>query len=165
MIAGSFFGTTQGPDTSSSGAASLNQGSFTQVLTELRSAIEGEAATASFECGGSIPVNSPKTNPSDLESDPKKPEVQEPKEDVKARTKYPDDLGSPMLSTSTPVSVYWSLGENGNAKILSLPLEGSDGIDSSSLKHLVQECTPATSGRGDKDVLDTEYRSAECGET
>lgn len=158
-----------------SGPASLLQGSLNQVLKQLRSSIEGEQATTSFTCGGSIAVGSSGAqNPSnriysqaDIEGQEsgKSAKVRKRGEhssesDIRGEAKASGILDSPAPCASAPVSIYWSSEGNGHSKRLSLPFKKVDESGTTPLAGLVHDCAPATFGRGDKDVLDPEYRSA-----
>lgn len=155
--------------------ASLHQISSTQVLEQLRFSIEGEQATASFACGGSIAVGSSVAENSDsLTHGGAGVEDQEVKKnamaqthdghpsqtDTPAETKTSGIFDAPAPYSSAPISIYWSPEGNENAKRLSLPLEKTDESSTDALQGIVHDCTPATFGRGNKDVLDPEYRSA-----
>jgi hypothetical protein len=127
--------------------------SLNPVLKQLQSAIDGEAATATFACGGSIAVDFSEVN--------KGPTAKNP-DDGSLGLDLPETTASVNSETPTltPVSIYWSPEQNENAKRLSLPLDQSDSTSANALEQLVRDCAPATFGRGDKDVLDPEYRSA-----
>jgi hypothetical protein len=99
---------------------------------QLRSLIEGESATASFSCGGTIPVA--------VDS-----EIADGKN----------------LTASPPVRIFWSKRDDATAQKLILPIGTSvPEVSAEILKRLVADCDPASFGRGDKDVVDPEYRKA-----
>ncbi|KAE8326624.1 hypothetical protein BDV39DRAFT_88925 [Aspergillus sergii] len=102
------------------------------ALEELITTIAGQRSAASFACGGTIPIS--KTDTSD---------------------------GSTVTSTSPVVKVYWSLQEEVDAKKVVLPLNHASADSSpSALQQLVSDCSPATFGRGNEDILDPSYRQA-----
>lgn len=109
-----------------------------KVCQELGKRIAGEKATASFTCGGSIPIH-------DKESS----------QDLDAKRDY---------SRSSPVQVWWA-SKNGKMKErLKLPLNQSPSACPDSgvprLHQLVADCDVASFGKGQKDVIDPEYRKA-----
>ncbi|GLA46308.1 hypothetical protein AnigIFM63604_009780 [Aspergillus niger] len=117
----------------STGSSSLATGAFTQACRQLREAIESETSSASFACGGSIPI----TNLIDSEQSaagPMSPRVQ---------------------------IVHWGDEHEFTAQRLTLPLL-NDASDSSihGLQELLDACQPASFGRGGQDILDPEYRRA-----
>ncbi|RDW90194.1 2OG-Fe(II) oxygenase [Aspergillus mulundensis] len=57
--------------------------------------------------------------------------------------------------TSLPVTVYWRADSVSKAHWLTLPVQST-----SVLRQLVDDCEPATFGRGQEDVLDPKYRMA-----
>ncbi|KAL5342051.1 hypothetical protein BJX70DRAFT_386462 [Aspergillus crustosus] len=63
--------------------------------------------------------------------------------------------------SSPPVNVFWSKGDDSVAHKLVLPVNGSVSEASNETRQcLVTACEPASFGRGEKDVLDPEYRRA-----
>ncbi|KAL4909892.1 hypothetical protein BDW74DRAFT_45306 [Aspergillus multicolor] len=56
---------------------------------------------------------------------------------------------------SRPVTVYWRTDSVSKASWLTLPVEST-----SVLQQLVDDCQPATFGRGQEDVFDPKYRKA-----
>jgi hypothetical protein len=56
------------------------------------------------------------------------------------------------------VVIRWDAGEGLGRKV-SLPV-GSNAISQAAFKHLLEDCQPATFGRGREDVLDETYRKA-----
>ncbi|KAE8374846.1 hypothetical protein BDV26DRAFT_269247 [Aspergillus bertholletiae] len=102
------------------------------ALEELKKTIAGQRSTASFACGGAIPIST---------------------------TDISDD--SNILPISPPVKIYWSLRDDMNAKKVVLPLDHTSADSSpAALQDLVSDCSPATFGRGSEDILDTSYRQA-----
>ncbi|KAL3469173.1 hypothetical protein BJX99DRAFT_241925 [Aspergillus californicus] len=103
---------------------------------QLRSFIEGERAAASFSCGGSIPLVV----------------------DIGSET---GKKASDPLSVSAPVNIFWGKKDNSTAHKLTLPVGLSDtDTNVKTLRRLVADCDPASFGRGEKDVIDPEYRKA-----
>ncbi|KAJ0422048.1 hypothetical protein BJY00DRAFT_311449 [Aspergillus carlsbadensis] len=106
--------------------------SITDSCRQLRSLIEGERATASVSCGGTIPIA--------------------------VDTKVAE---SKSLAASPPVRIFWSKGDGATAQKLVIPLQPSiPDASAETLKLLVADCGPASFGRGDQDVIDPEYRRA-----
>jgi hypothetical protein len=70
------------------------------------------------------------------------------------------DDEEPTSRISPPVTIFWCPEGNGNPHKIVLPYEHTIGEGSGTLEQLVGDCTPATFGLGDKDVLDASYRSA-----
>jgi hypothetical protein len=101
---------------------------FCRKLTE---SIEGEKASASFACGGTINIEEAEANA--------------------------EKLAKPA---SSPVNIFWALQRDSNARKLVLPLSNTDDSNPEVLQQLVGDCSPATFGRGKKDVLDPKYRKA-----
>ncbi|RDW86095.1 2OG-Fe(II) oxygenase [Aspergillus mulundensis] len=115
-----------------SDVSSDEKAAFTESCRQLQSIIEGEHATASFSCGGSIPI---------VLGDLQAPEVTRP--------------------ASSPVSIFWSKGDDATARKLVLPLDESvPHTHPDTLRRLVVDCDPASFGRGEQDVIDPEYRRA-----
>jgi hypothetical protein len=105
---------------------------FAESCRQLRGIIEGERATASFSCGGSIPVTLGGIRITDKDR-----------------------------SSSSPVSIFWSKGDDAIAHKLVLPLDVSVlETHPDTLRRLVADCDPASFGRGQEDVIDPEYRRA-----
>ncbi|KAL4906976.1 hypothetical protein BDW74DRAFT_130997 [Aspergillus multicolor] len=112
--------------------SSDEKAAFTESCRQLQSIIEGAHATASFSCGGSIPIV---------------------RGDLKAR--------EDMQPASSPINIFWSKGDDATASKLVLPLDGSvPETHPDTLRHLVVDCDPASFGRGQQDVIDPEYRRA-----
>ncbi|KAJ9302233.1 hypothetical protein DTO271G3_1099 [Paecilomyces variotii] len=63
-------------------------------------------------------------------------------------------------SSCAPVNLFWKTGEDTQAQKLVLPLTDTQESNYSLLQRLVDDCSPATFGRGDQDVLDPSYRMA-----
>ncbi|KAL4937863.1 hypothetical protein BDV06DRAFT_215581 [Aspergillus oleicola] len=105
---------------------------FTESCQQLRAMIEDERATASFSCGGSLPITI-----------------------LHTATQEKDRIASP------PVNIFWSKGDDSKAHKLTLPIDISV-VESSpeTLQQLVVDCDIASFGRGEQDVIDPEYRRA-----
>jgi hypothetical protein len=104
-----------------------------EACLQLRDYIEGQSASASFTCGGTIPIGDPSTINS----------------------------ASSRVRHSTPVNIFWALESKSDASKLVLPLtDNAPEASNSTLQQLVNDCAPATFGKGDQDVLDPEYRRA-----
>jgi hypothetical protein len=59
------------------------------------------------------------------------------------------------------VRIFWSKRDDATAQKLILPIGTSvPEVSAEILKRLVADCDPAGFGRGDKDVVDPEYRKA-----
>ncbi|KAL2222651.1 hypothetical protein M432DRAFT_595402 [Thermoascus aurantiacus ATCC 26904] len=120
-------------------APSLQQSAFAEACRQLSESIEGERSSASFACGGTIPItgdaNSGGGGSATAASDSTR-------------------------RTSPPVSIFWSTATDSNARKLVLPLSDTEESSPSVLRQLVTDCSPATFGKGNKDVLDPSYRMA-----
>lgn len=107
-------------------------------LDHLSQLVCTEQSSTSFACGGSIPVRIDK-NDSD--------------------TSWARTPTEPMHSN--PINVFWSSKEEDKVNKLTLPIQGNGVSDEESgISTLVRDCSPATFGRGQKDVLDESYRRA-----
>ncbi|GKZ32611.1 hypothetical protein AbraIFM66950_002129 [Aspergillus brasiliensis] len=117
----------------STGTSSLATGAFTQACQQLKEAIESATSSASFACGGSIPITSP------IGSEP-----------------AAAGLTSPRVQV-----VHWGADHDSTAQKLTLPLP-NEASDSSihGLQGLLAACQPASFGRDGQDILDPEYRRA-----
>lgn len=101
------------------------QTTFVESCHQLKGFIDDERATASFACGGAIPV-------------------------------APTGSSQPENSqVSAPVNLYWSTRNELNTRKLVLPVNSPEA-----LRQLVADGDPASLGRGDRDVVDPEYRRA-----
>ncbi|OJJ41693.1 hypothetical protein ASPWEDRAFT_179400 [Aspergillus wentii DTO 134E9] len=69
-------------------------------------------------------------------------------------------IGNMEEGNSPPVTIFWSTDRKPNSKKLVLPLGEEQDSSPNALKQLVSGCSPATFGRGEKDVLDQSYRLA-----
>ncbi|KAE8314353.1 hypothetical protein BDV41DRAFT_534150 [Aspergillus transmontanensis] len=106
------------------------QYSFLNSCLQLKTFIEGERTTASYTCGGCIPIVQA-TGPLD-----KHPRV------------------------SGPVNIFWSIGNSSARRVsLPLRADAEDASPAV-LQHLITSCDPASFGRGQEDVMDLSYRRA-----
>lgn len=103
----------------------------TTLLRNLSSAVNGHAATATFACGGSIPI-------SDLPT---------------------SDFGSGKQNIFPSVTIRWDANQN-EKSTLSFPLHQHDDVSRIRFQDLLRRCQRATFGRGGQDVLDETYRKA-----
>lgn len=105
-----------------------------EACRELKSLIDAQKSSTSFSCGGCIPIRGPEET---------------------------DGSDSVPRKFSEPVSIFWASGDDSQARKLVLPINDSK-LESSkfTLQQLVEECLPATFGRGGKDMFDLEYRRA-----
>jgi hypothetical protein len=112
-----------------------------QVLERLRQAVKGYQSTASYCCGGSIPIS---TSTSSERPSP-------------TSSKGENPINAP------PVSFRWDISGHGIARTIHFPFketETSTLRKSTLFDELLQSCAPATFGRNDKDILDESYRKA-----
>lgn len=59
------------------------------------------------------------------------------------------------------VGIFWATSDDSTARKLSLPLDQQSPESSvNALQRLVRDCSPASFGRGQQDVIDPEYRKA-----
>ncbi|CAD6590179.1 MAG: hypothetical protein ASARMPRED_004603 [Alectoria sarmentosa] len=105
--------------------------SNTALLQKLASAVNGHAATATFACGGSVPI-------SDLSI---------------------GDFACSAQASVPPVTIRWDSKDSKQSKI-AFPLPHHDDVSLRMLDSLLRHCQPATFGVGGRDVLDEEYRKA-----
>lgn len=98
---------------------------------ELKSSISGQQSSSSFTCGGTIDIETTSGNNNSAK------------------------LGS------SPVSIFWAVENDSHARKVVLPLN-KVAVDSNQqiLEQLVKDCSPATFGKGEQDVLDLSYRKA-----
>ena len=110
------------------------QDSNTTLLQKLASAVDGHAATATFACGGSLPVVDFSTG----------------------------KLGPDTQNLVPSIALRWDAKNaynNAQSKV-SFPLKDRDNVSRQMFKNLLHHCDPATFGVGGRDVLDEEYRKA-----
>ncbi|PGH03432.1 hypothetical protein AJ80_08680 [Polytolypa hystricis UAMH7299] len=142
-------------DNSDSSGLAPDRDTLTQPFDSLRSAIGNEEEAALFACGGSVSI---------LTSEGARAVREEMQDSIQNIPTSPEEYeslipGGTILRTSPPVSVYWSPQNDGNSCRISLPYD--QGASTNNLvDQLVGDCEPATFGRGDEDILDTQYRKA-----
>ncbi len=107
--------------------------SNTALLQKLASAVNGHAATATFACGGSVPL-------SDLST---------------------GNLASGAHNIFPSVTVRWDSKDRYIKRSrIDFPLPDHDDVSRRMLSDLLRYCQPATFGVDGRDVLDEEYRKA-----
>ncbi|KAL1959356.1 hypothetical protein VTO42DRAFT_2159 [Malbranchea cinnamomea] len=152
----------------SSGAPSLLRSSQLAALKDLRSSIEGEQATAMFACGGSIAITmNAEQNRNQNEKDVTIKDKEMGKKEKNIEHGGQEDGDDSQLKDaallpreSPPIQIFWS-SPDGRVQKIWLPCPNEDQArTTSTIDTLVNDCSPATFGRGDKDVLDTNYRHA-----
>ena len=109
------------------------QDSNTTLLQKLASAVDGHAATATFACGGSLPVVDSSTG----------------------------KIGPDTQNLAQSITLRWDARNayNTQSKVV-FPLADRDNVSHQMFKDLLHHCDPATFGVGGRDVLDEEYRKA-----
>jgi hypothetical protein len=122
---------------SDKGPSSLSRATFKAVCSRLEKSITTEKASASFACGGIVPVEG---------------SVEEAQKIVRVKP-------------SGPINVFWARKGDPGAQQPILPLGDSVPLDDSPnslarLRQLVEDCEPAEFGRGQESVLDPKYRKA-----
>ena len=104
-----------------------------EPLKQLSSAINGEAVSAAFACGGSIPVTA----------------------------HHDKTIGSMAGLVNPPVTLRWDSSDNQNAvSKVAFTFQADDEAASAGFNALLDRCQPATFGANGKDVLDETYRKA-----
>lgn len=107
--------------------------SNTALLQKLASAVHGHAATATFACGGAVPLTDLSTG----------------------------NFGSGAENLYPSVTLRWDSKDAYTAPSkITFPLPHHDDVSRSMLSRLLHHCEPATFGIGGKDVLDERYRKA-----
>ncbi|KAL8786009.1 MAG: hypothetical protein Q9195_008390 [Heterodermia aff. obscurata] len=105
------------------------------LLQDLSAAVNGQAAAATFACGGSVPIVEPAAMANSSYSEP--------------------------IRTCSPITLRYDAGGSASAKSrISFPLPPNPEVAQSMLDGLVKACQPATFGLEGKDVLDESYRKA-----
>ena len=112
---------------------SAKQTGNTALLQKLASAVDGHAATATFACGGSVPLL-------DLSTGNFGPD--------------PQNLVSPVTIRWDPRNTYTAQSK------IDFPLPDHDNVSHQMFKRLLHHCDPATFGVGGRDILDETYRKA-----
>lgn len=130
----SSIGSVSGEGTQST-SPSLTSLAFKEVCRQLEAFVVGKKASASFVCGGLIPI------------------------DTKA---VAGSTSSQPISVSPPVRICWYTDGDNISRVLTLPLDWNADSKSASdnLHRLVVGCDPASFGRGQEDVIDPRYRKA-----
>ncbi|KAB8266161.1 hypothetical protein BDV32DRAFT_115206 [Aspergillus pseudonomiae] len=106
------------------------QDSFVDSCLQLKTFIEGERTTASYACGGSIPIAQTAALP---ENHPR---------------------------VSGPINIFWSIEDGSARRLsLPLRTDAEDASPEV-LQHLIASCGPANFGRGEQNVMDLSYRKA-----
>ena len=107
--------------------------SNTTLLQKLASAVNGHAATATFACGGSVPLSVSSTG----------------------------NLGSGVQNIFPSLTLRWE-GQDPYIKQskITFPLPHHDEVSRRMLNNLIHLCQPATFGVDGRDVLDENYRKA-----
>ena len=105
------------------------------LLQDLSAAVNGQAAAATFACGGSVPIVEPAAMANSSHSEP--------------------------IRTCSPITLRYDAGSSASAKSkISFPLSPNPEESQSMLDGLINGCQPATFGLEGKDVLDESYRKA-----
>ncbi|KAJ5381351.1 uncharacterized protein N7496_003779 [Penicillium cataractarum] len=118
----------------------LSRIAFKAFCDQLNQAVRSQNASASFACGGTIPIKG--TEAAKLTSGTEK------------ATK-----GKPG-SASSPVNIFWDCKDGSRGGKLTLPLDGSKDDSNAKLCGFVADCEPAGFGRGQEAVMDPTYRKA-----
>lgn len=126
---------TSGKGGSESTASSLTRLAFNEICRQLQAFIVGKRASASFVCGGLVPI------------------------DAKSAA---GSTSSQTASVSPPVRICWRTDGDNILRGLALPLDSNADSKTASddLRQLVVDCDPASFGRGQEDVIDPKYRKA-----
>lgn len=105
------------------------------LLQDLSAAVNGQAAAATFACGGSVPIVEPAAMANSSHSEP--------------------------IRTCSPITLRYDAGSDASGKSrISFPLPPNLKVSQSMLDGLISACQPATFGLEGKDVLDETYRKA-----
>ena len=133
--------------------------SVKQTLNLLIKSIKDHKTTATFACGGAIPI------------------ISNPEDGIKDEGKWIERYGysnyvaheyGPDPFTLDPVVLHWDSAESEDLSNLNLPLSNAFKLTlpiqptgKSLLDQLIKDCQPATFGRKGKAVLDETYRKAQ----
>ena len=109
------------------------QNSNTSLLQKLASAVDGHAATATFACGGSVPIL-------DLSTGKFGPDAQK--------------LAPSIIIRWDPSNTYTTQSK------IAFPFSEHDQVSRKMFHNLLHHCDPATFGVGGRDILDEAYRKA-----
>ncbi|KNG90844.1 hypothetical protein ANOM_000988 [Aspergillus nomiae NRRL 13137] len=115
---------------STTGLQEPQQDSFLDSCLELKTFIEGERATASYACGGSIPI---------------------------AQTAAVSEIHSRV---SGPINIFWSIGNGSARRLSLPLRPDAEDASPEVLQRLIASCGPASFGRGEQNVMDLSYRKA-----
>ncbi|KAL2703849.1 hypothetical protein AAEP93_004920 [Penicillium crustosum] len=131
----SSIGSVSGKEGTQSTALSLTSLAFEEVFHQLEAFVVGKKASASFVCGGIIPI------------------------DTKA---VAGPTSSQPISVSPPVRICWYTDDDNISRVLTLPLYSNADSKSASdnLHRLVVGCDPASFGRGQEDLSSIRLRNA-----
>lgn len=137
---------------STSSAPSLTKLAQDELIRNLEASIIGERASASFVCGGTIPIKNDTGNVSPSPSQQSSPDEKPLSNDQPIRD----------TKAASPVHIFWAKEDDTAARKLILPVNSIPITDSSTerLTQLVSDCEPASFGRGTQDIIDPEYRRA-----
>ncbi|KAL9088747.1 MAG: hypothetical protein Q9165_006056 [Trypethelium subeluteriae] len=134
-------------------AGTLRAMSEAKLLNELGTSLKGEAATATFACGGTIPVAKVKLSRSPPMTGDKRKSRSTSGSNSPTTTRdlsYPEEI--------EPVDIRWdSAGLKAGTKIT---FPAQTPFDSESFHQLLSDCEPASFGQGDKGVLDKTHCKA-----
>lgn len=108
-----------------------------QILTDLAEAINSQARSAVFACGGSVPFAKEASNA------------------IKKEDSTSSDSGDDEMHHIAPVQIRF--GDSGKGYTVVLPCAHSPTTE---FNELLAACKPASFGRGGEEVLDEEYRKA-----
>ena len=107
--------------------------SNTTLLQKLATAVDGHAATATFACGGSVPI----------------------------LNLSPGNLGAGAQNLIPSVIIRWdSSNSYASHSKIAFPLPDHDDVSRRMFNDLLHQCDPATFGVGGRDILDEDYRKA-----
>lgn len=111
-----------------------------RCLESLSAAVEGYQSTASYCCGGSLPITIPSI----------------------AQPQYVSSIKS-VPASQNMIALRWDVPQNpGSARKVEFPLSQSDNQGQAQVlfEELLKTCAPATFGRNNEDILDETYRKA-----
>ncbi|KAJ5717430.1 hypothetical protein N7488_003076 [Penicillium malachiteum] len=124
-------------------AKTLSKIAFDKVCSQLEKSIQSERASASFVCGGTIPIK------------------------LEASSSSAEKAKNPTVKSSDLVTIYWDAKPDSpeEAHKLVLPGNGSDDIASSAskLQQLVSACEPAGVGKLEPRRFATTFHPADFG--
>ncbi|KAJ5818509.1 hypothetical protein N7474_004100 [Penicillium riverlandense] len=168
-------------------APALAKIAWKEARKQLESSIISERKSASFVCGGIIPIEITQTTKTAANvSGEQKFTTAKDRRNEKGSPCTPsssafmftfffltslyNSLPNDSLATTTipgkelspPVHIFWAPGEDNKARKLILPVNDDAVHDSSMerLRQLVVDCDVASFGKGQQDVVDPEYRKA-----